>query len=217
MSFRATSCVPGLTFGKKFQCLPGASAAVAQVITTAAIDIHLPTSTVQSATGLTLERVGSAMSDGPAGTSQRAGRTARPLGRGNRAAASSMTDCSGACCPASLSGPSPCRDASAVVQELLSSLSEDACLAQKGLAVDPVNLKHPSPAGSGLGSPEPAHRINIFNCRKPEERGARARSCVLLQTKPLIHLQGGSTEPSMEEKHRLLGPSNTPLGRVPDA
>lgn len=167
------------------------------------------------------------MSDSSAGTSQCGGRTARPLSRSSRTPASSMTDCSTAqdlslvhgsrrCCPASLSGPGPCRDPSVVVQELLSSLSEDTCLAQKGLAVDPVNLKLPSPAGSEAGSPELGNRINIFNCRNQEERGARGRSCVLLQTKPLIHLQGGSTELSMEEKHRLLGPPDTPLGHLPD-
>lgn len=120
------------------------------------------------------------------------------------------------CCAASLSGPSPYKDPSGVVQELLSSLSEDACLAQKGLAVDPVNLKLPSPAGSEAGSPVLDNRINIFNSRKQEERGGRERSCVLLQTKLPIHLQGGSTEPSLEEKHRLLGPPDQPLGHLPD-
>lgn len=119
------------------------------------------------------------------------------------------------CCAASLSGPSPYKDPSLVVQELL-SLSEDACLAQKGLAVDPVNLKCPSPAGSEAGSPDLDKRINIFNCRNQEERGGRERSCVLLQTKLPIHLQGGSPEPLLEEKHRLLGPPDLPLGHLPD-
>lgn len=103
-----------------------------------------------------------------------------------------------------------------VVQELLSSLSEDARLSQKGLVVDPVNLKLPSPADSEAGSPELDNRINIFNFRNQEEQGGWDRSCVLLQTKPLIHLQGGSTEPSFEEKHRLLGPFDPPLGHLPD-
>uniref|UniRef100_H3D1B5 Transmembrane protein 266 n=1 Tax=Tetraodon nigroviridis TaxID=99883 RepID=H3D1B5_TETNG len=182
----------------------GASASVAQVITTAAIDIHLPTSAVQSSPGLTLERVCSAGSHASAGA-----RPPRPPG-------SSVTDRRA---PAPLSGPRACRDPSAVVQELLSSLSEDARLARKGLAVDPVNLKLPSPAGSGAGSPELGSRIHIFNCRNQEEReagvGARGRSRVLLQTKPLIHLQGGGAEPSVEEKHRLLGPPDTPLGHLP--
>lgn len=103
-----------------------------------------------------------------------------------------------------------------VVQELLSSLSEESCLAQKGLAVDPVNLKLPSPVGSETASPELDNRINIFNRRNQEERGCRGRGCVLLQTKPLIHLQGSTTEGSLEEKYRLLGPADTPLGHVSD-
>lgn len=103
-----------------------------------------------------------------------------------------------------------------VVQELLSSLSEDSCLAQKGLAVDPVNLKLPSPTGSENASPELDNRINIFNRRNQEERRGRGRGCVLLQTKPLIHLQGSATEPSLEEKYRLLGPADSPLGHMPD-
>ncbi|XP_071257212.1 transmembrane protein 266-like [Salvelinus alpinus] len=115
------------------------------------------------------------------------------------------------------------RDPSVVVQELLSSLSEDSCLAQKGL-VDPVNLKLPSPSGSAKASPELEHRINIYNWKNQEEnqyqsRGqkqGRAAATVLLQTKPLIHLQGGAPESSLEEKYRLLGPADGPLGRLPD-
>lgn len=115
------------------------------------------------------------------------------------------------------------RDPSVVVQELLSSLSEDSCLAQKGL-VDPVNLKLPSPASSAKASPELEHRINIYNWKNQEEnqyqsrgqRQGRAAATVLLQTKPLIHLQGGAPESSLEEKYRLLGPVDGPLGRLPD-
>uniref|UniRef100_A0A4W5PSR0 Transmembrane protein 266 n=1 Tax=Hucho hucho TaxID=62062 RepID=A0A4W5PSR0_9TELE len=115
------------------------------------------------------------------------------------------------------------RDPSVVVQELLSSLSEDSCLAQKGL-VDPVNLKLPSPAGSAKASPELEHRINIYNWKNQEEnqyqsrgqRQGRAAATVLLQTKPLIHLQDGAPESSLEEKYRLLGPADGPLGRLPD-
>lgn len=179
---------------------------------------------------LAMERVGSAVSDASTSISRSSGSlTARPHSLSSHTPGSSMTDCSSStaqdlslsysshrCCPPSFSGQEPCRDPSMVVQELLSSLSEDSCLAQKGLAVDPVNLKLPSPTGSEKASPELDNRINIFNRRNQEERRGRGRGCVLLQTKPLIHLQGSSTEPSLEEKYRLLGPADTPLGHMPD-
>ncbi|XP_031170141.1 transmembrane protein 266-like [Sander lucioperca] len=218
----------------------GASGLGAQVITTAAIDVHLPTNPnpIQSNSMLG-ERVGSAASDASTSISRSSGsQTARPHSLSSHTPGSSMTDCSSSStaqdlslsynthrwCPPSFSGqdPSrnpcrdPCRDPSMVVQELLSSLSEDSCLAQKGLVVDPVNLKLPSPTGSEKASPELDNRINIFNRRNQEERRARGRGCVLLQTKPLIHLQGSTTEPSLEEKYRLLGPADTPLGHMPD-
>ncbi|KAF1393053.1 hypothetical protein PFLUV_G00034410 [Perca fluviatilis] len=213
----------------------GASGLGARVITTAAIDVHLPTNPnpIQSNSMLG-ERVGSAVSDTSTSISRSSGsQTARPHSLSSHTPGSSMTDCSSSTaqdlslsynthrwCPPSFSGqdPSrnPCRDPSMVVQELLSSLSEDSCLAQKGLVVDPVNLKLPSPTGSEKASPELDNRINIFNRRNQEERRGRGRGCVLLQTKPLIHLQGSTTEPSLEEKYRLLGPADTPLGHMPD-
>ncbi|XP_029283654.1 LOW QUALITY PROTEIN: transmembrane protein 266-like [Cottoperca gobio] len=209
----------------------GASGLGARVITTAAIDVHLPNNPnpIQSNQMLAMERVGSAVSDASTSISRSSGSlTARPHSLSSHTPASSMTDCSSStaqelslsfsthrCCPPSFSGQDPCRDPSIVVQELLCSLSEDSCLAQKGLAVDPVNLKLPSPTGSEKASPELDNRINIFNRRNQEERRGRGRGCVLLQTKPLIHLQG-STEPSLEEKYRLLGPADTPLGHMPD-
>lgn len=208
----------------------GASGVGARVITTAAIDIHLPNSvnSSQSNPKLAMERVGSAVSDASTCVSQSSGSlTVRPQSLSSHTPGSSMTDCSSSaaqdvslgshrCCPASFSGQDPCRDPSAVVQELLSSLSEDSCLAQKGLAVDPINLKLPSPTGSENGSPELDNKINMFNRRNQEERRGRGRGCVLLQTKPLIHLQGSTAEPSLEEKYRLLGPADPPLGRMPD-
>jgi len=129
--------------------------------------------------------------------------------------------------PASSSSTSSCKDASVVMQELLCSLSEDPCLGQKGLAVDPVNLKPPSPAGSAGTSPELQHRINVYNRRNQEERGwgqgpgqgpGRGQGCVLLQTKPLIHLHdgGGGEEPALDEKYRLLGSADTPTGHMSD-
>lgn len=175
---------------------------------------------------LAMERVGSALSDISTSISRSSGSlTARPHSLSSHTPGSSLTDCSSStaqdlnyslhlCGPPSFSGQDPCRDPSTVVQELLSSLSENSCLAQKGL--DPVNLKLPSPTGSEKASPVLDNRINLFNRRNQEERRGRGRGCVLLQTKPLIHLQGSSTEPSLEEKFRLLGPSDTPLGRMPD-
>ncbi|XP_051235383.1 transmembrane protein 266-like isoform X1 [Dicentrarchus labrax] len=210
----------------------GASGLGARIITTAAIDVHLPTNPhpIQSNPMLAMERVGSAVSDASTSISRSSGSlTARPHSLSSHTPGSSMTDCSSStaqdlslsysshrCCPPTFSGQDPCRDPSMVVQELLSSLSEDSSLAQKGLAVDPVNLKLPSPTGSEKASPELDKRINIFNRRNQEERRVRGRGCVLLQTKPLIHLQGSATEPSLEEKYRLLGPADTPLGRMPD-
>uniref|UniRef100_A0A3P9JSY7 Transmembrane protein 266 n=1 Tax=Oryzias latipes TaxID=8090 RepID=A0A3P9JSY7_ORYLA len=200
----------------------GLSGLGTRVITTAAIDIHLPTgpNPIQSNAMLAVERVGSVINESSTSISRSSGSlTARPLSLINQTPGSSTTDCSTAqdlslsytshrCIPPSFSGSDPCRDPSAVVQELLSSLSEDSCLAQKGLAVNLVNLKLPSPTGSENASPELDNRINIFNRRN--------QGCVLLQTKPLIHLQGSSTEPSLEEKYRLLGPADSPLGHTPD-
>ncbi|KAM7423834.1 hypothetical protein PAMA_000277 [Pampus argenteus] len=210
----------------------GASGLGARVITTAAIDIHLPTNPnpIQSKSMLAMERVGSAISDAYTSISRSSGSlTARPQSLSSHTPVSSMTDCSSGtaqdpslsysshhCCRPRFSGQDPCRDPTMVVQELLSSLSEDSCLTQKGLVVDPVNLKLPSPTGSEKASPELDNRINIFNCRNQEERRGRGRGCVLLQTKPLIHLQGSANESSMEEKYRLLGTADIPLGHMPD-
>lgn len=225
-------CLFGPTFSKNIHNVfpdGGASAAGTQIITTAAIDVHLPTNsnTILSNPMLALERVCSAVSDASTSISQSSGgRTARPLSLSSHIPGSPLMDCSSSTaqdlslsshhCPPSLSGPNPRRDPSMVVQELLSSLSEDSCLAQKGLAVDPVNLKLPSPAGSETTSPELDKRINIFNRKNQEDRGIRGRGCMLLQTKPLIHLQSGSTEQSLEEKHRPLGPADKSLGHMSD-
>uniref|UniRef100_A0AAQ4QEU4 Transmembrane protein 266 n=1 Tax=Gasterosteus aculeatus aculeatus TaxID=481459 RepID=A0AAQ4QEU4_GASAC len=210
----------------------GASGLGAQAITRASIDVHLPINLNPNQPNpmLAMERVGSVVSDASTSMSRSSGSlTARPLSLSSHTPGSSMTDCSSStaqdlglsysthrCCPPSYSGQDACRDPGMVVQELLFSISEDSCLARKGLAVDPVNLKLPSPTGSERASPELDNRINLFNCRNQEERRGRARGCVLLQTKPLIHLQSSTTEPSLEEKYRLLGPADTPLGNLPD-
>ncbi|XP_074862880.1 transmembrane protein 266 isoform X4 [Carettochelys insculpta] len=94
----------------------------------------------------------------------------------------------------------------AVVQELLSSLSEDSCLTQKGL--DPVNLKLPSPAGSTKASPVLEHRVNIYNQKNQESFG-------VLHIKPVIHLQQNASV--ISEKYKSLESKEQKLNRVPDS
>ncbi|XP_036431987.1 transmembrane protein 266 isoform X2 [Colossoma macropomum] len=202
----------------------------ARIITTAAIDVHLPTNPSQlppslvsaDGPGSRLERTGSCVSEASATTVSRSSCsfTARQHSVSSQTLGSS-SDCSSTvreastsdysgrrCCPPPYCSPLAlgAQDPSAVVKELLSSLSEDSCLAQKG-RVNPVNLKLPSPAGSVKASPELEHRVNIYNKRNQESLG-------VFQTKPLIHLQG--TEPSLDEKYRLMEPADVPLNRVPD-
>ncbi|XP_061452024.1 transmembrane protein 266 isoform X2 [Rhineura floridana] len=93
----------------------------------------------------------------------------------------------------------------AVVQELLSSLSEDSCLTQKGL--DPVNLKLPSPAGSTKASPELEHRVNIYNKKNQESFG-------VFQIKPVIHFQQNAP---VIHKYTPLESKEQKLNRVPDS
>uniref|UniRef100_W5JYU7 Transmembrane protein 266 n=1 Tax=Astyanax mexicanus TaxID=7994 RepID=W5JYU7_ASTMX len=202
----------------------------ARIITTAAIDVHLPTNPSQlppslvsaDGPGSHLERTGSCVSEASATTVSRSSCsfTARQHSISSQTLGSS-SDCSSTvreastsdysgrrCCPPPYCSPLALgtQDPSAVVKELLSSLSEDSCLAQKG-RVNPVNLKLPSPAGSVKASPELEHRVNIYNKRNQESLG-------VFQTRPLIHLQG--TEPSLDEKYRLMEPADAPLNRVPD-
>uniref|UniRef100_A0AAZ3SW75 Transmembrane protein 266 n=1 Tax=Oncorhynchus tshawytscha TaxID=74940 RepID=A0AAZ3SW75_ONCTS len=209
-----------------------------RVITTAAIDVHLPTTHYPAHNNplLDVEQMSSAVSDTSTSVSRSSSSlTARPHSLSSHTLRSSTTDCSSNatardyhtqdqrcfplpyCSPLGLgltsAQPPLPQDPSVVVQELFSSLSEDSCLAQKGL-VDPVNLKLPSPASSAKASPELEHRINIYNWKNQEEN--QYQTTVLLQTNPLIHLQGGTPESSLEEKYRLLGPADGPLGRLPD-
>uniref|UniRef100_A0A8C6T8Q1 Transmembrane protein 266 n=1 Tax=Neogobius melanostomus TaxID=47308 RepID=A0A8C6T8Q1_9GOBI len=165
----------------------------ARVITTAAIDIHLPTnpsqlpSTLVSAEAVSSGRLQPTESSVSEASSIDLSSTVRE--------ASTSTDY-----PPPYSSPLVRGTPSAVVQELLSSLSEHSCLTQKGL--DPVNLKPPSPTGSTKSSPELERRLNIYN--KNQERG--------LHSKTLIHLQ--SNEPLVDEKHRLMEPVQTSLKRL---
>ncbi|XP_060933159.1 transmembrane protein 266 [Limanda limanda] len=207
----------------------------ARVITTAAIDVHLPRNPSQLPLSLVsadavlssrLQRTGSSVSEASTTTVSR-----NSFSFSNRQHSisshtlGSTTDCSSTvreaststdysdqrCYPPPYSSPlalgrQPQGSPSAVVQELLSSLTENSCLTQKGL--DPVNLKPPSPAGSTKTSPELEHRVNIYNKRNQDIR-------VGLHSKPLIHLQGN--EGFLEEKYRMMEPVEAPVSRLSEA
>eukprot|EP00064_Thunnus_orientalis_P008155 superscaffoldBa00000952_g8178 len=202
----------------------------ARVITTAAIDVHLPNNPSQLPSSLVsadavsssrLQRTGSSVSEASTTTVSRTSFSARQHSISSHTLGST-TDCSSTvreaststdysdqrCYPPPYSSPlalgtQPRGSPSTVVQELLSSLTEDSCLTQKGL--DPVNLKPPSPTGSTKTSPELEHRLNIYNKRNQESR-------VGLHAKPLIHLHGN--EPLLEEKYRMMEPVDAPVNRL---
>uniref|UniRef100_A0A4W5NRV8 Transmembrane protein 266 n=1 Tax=Hucho hucho TaxID=62062 RepID=A0A4W5NRV8_9TELE len=210
---------------------------VSRVITTAAIDVHLPNNPSQLPSSLVsadaasscLQRTGSSVTEASNTT---VSRSCSSFSAHQHSISShtlgSTTDCSSTvreaststdsysgqrsypppyCSPLALglgTQPGPRGHPSAVVQELLSSLSEDSCLGQKGL--DPVNLKLPSPTGSTKTSPELEHRLNIYNKRNKECRRG-------FHTKPLIHLQ--AREPFMEEKYRL-SQADAPVSSLPE-
>ncbi|NXJ48629.1 TM266 protein, partial [Spizaetus tyrannus] len=184
------------------------------VVTTAAIDVHRPNISSDLFTVEVPMRLGStgtsaSITSGSASRStvssgtQACSESSQTLG--------SSPDCSTACEDAAEAGaglradlaPTRQRVAHAMVQELLSSLSEEACLAQKGL--DPVNLKLPSPAGSVGASPGLGHRLGIYNHRNQE-------SLDVFQLKPLLDCPQGA--PTIDEKYGALGPPEPQLGRV---
>ncbi|KAM9223835.1 transmembrane protein 266 [Leptosomus discolor] len=188
------------------------------VVTTAAIDVHRPNISSDLFTVEVPMRLGStgtsaSITSGSASRStvssgtQACSESSQTLG--------SSPDCSTACedtAAEASAGPGPAlapsrqRVAHAMVQELLSSLSEEACLVQKGL--DPVNLKLPSPAGSVGASPDLGHRLSIYNRRNQD-------SLDVFQLKPLIDCPQGA--PMIDEKYGALGPPEPRLGRVPEA
>ncbi|XP_061679304.1 transmembrane protein 266 [Syngnathoides biaculeatus] len=190
----------------------------ARVITTAAIDVHLPDNpshlppslvSADGVSGSRLQRANSSASEASATTASHI--SSRTLGSAAdysstvREASTSADYSEQRCYPPPYSSPltlgtQPRGSPSAVVQELLSSLSEDSCLTQKGL--DPVNLKPPSPTGSTKNSSELENRVNIYNKRNQE---SQLRS----HSKPLIQLQG--TEAFLEEKYRMMEPVDTPI------
>jgi len=211
----------------------------ARVITTAAIDVHLPNNPSQMPPSLVsadvvpscpLQRTSSCVSEASAATfSSFSGRhhslSTHTLGGSvtdcsttvrEASTSTSTSDYSGQrCYPPPYSSPLALGTGAlppkghadaAAVKELLSSLTENSSLAPKGL--DPVNLKLPSPAGSGKTSPETEHRLNLYNKRNQELRPG-------FHTKPLIHLQ--SSEPLLEEKYRMMEQGDAPIGRLSEA
>ncbi|KAJ7416566.1 transmembrane protein 266 isoform X1 [Pitangus sulphuratus] len=181
------------------------------VVTTAAIDVHRPNISSELFTVEVPLRLGSTGTSASI-TSGSASRST--VSSGTQACSESShtlgssPDCSTACEEPAQAAPAPARQRvpHAVVQELLSSLSEEACLAQKGL--DPVNLKLPSPAGSVGASPDLGHRLSVYNRRNQE-------SLDVFQLKPLIDCPASA--PMIEEKYGALGPPEPRLGRVPEA
>ncbi|XP_066052687.1 transmembrane protein 266 [Chamaea fasciata] len=179
------------------------------VVTTAAIDVHRPNISSELFAVEVPLRLGSTGTSASL-TSGSASRSTVSSGTRGRSESSqtlgSSPDCSTACEEPAQGGAARQRVAHAVVQELLSSLSEEACLAQKGL--DPVNLKLPSPAGSVGTSPDLGHRLSVYNRRNQE-------SLDVFQLKPLLDCPQGA--PVIEEKYGALGPPEARLGRVPEA
>ncbi|NXR32872.1 TM266 protein, partial [Zosterops hypoxanthus] len=178
------------------------------VVTTAAIDVHQPNISSELFTVEVPLRLGSTGTSASL-TSGSASRSTVSSGTRGCSESSqtlgSSPDCSTACEEAAETGAAPAqqRVAHAMVQELLSSLSEEACLAQKGL--DPVNLKLPSPAASVGASPDLGHRLSVYNRRNQE-------SLDVFQLKPLLDCPQAA--PMIEEKYGVLGPPEPRLGRV---
>ncbi|NXN16997.1 TM266 protein, partial [Indicator maculatus] len=181
------------------------------VVTTAAIDVHRPNISADLFTVEVPLRLGStgtsaSITSGSASRStvssgtQACSESSQTLG--------SSPDCSTACADTVETGAGPWADraptqqrvARTMVHELLSSLSEEACLAQKGL--DPVNLKLPSPVGA---SPNLGPRLEIYNHRNQENLD-------VFQLNPLIDCpQSG---PMIDEKYGAVGPPEPRLGQV---
>ncbi|NXJ14072.1 TM266 protein, partial [Odontophorus gujanensis] len=184
------------------------------VVTTAAIDVHRPN---VSSELFTVEVPMRLSSTGTSGSITSGSASRSTVSSGTRACSDSShtlgssPDCSTACEDVAEAGASPQADlvpsqqraAQAMVQELLSSLSEEARLAQKGL--DPVNLKLPSPAGSVGASPDLGHRLSVYNRRNQE-------NLEVFQLKPLIDSPQGP--PVIDDKYGALGPPEPRLSKV---
>lgn len=77
-----------------------------------------------------------------------------------------------------------------VVQELLSSLSDDSSFIQKGL--DPANLHLSNPVGLRTGSPR--HGLNIYNRMNREGFGVFHDRSVIPLNLPLLESKPIETE-----------------------
>ncbi|XP_078056143.1 transmembrane protein 266 [Mustelus asterias] len=205
----------------------GIPEAASHVITTAAIDVHLPSALHNASSDLLtvevptkLERVSSSVSDNSGSASRSIDSTTTQAQSLSSQTLASSTDCSTTREGSSESYP-PERpenqqhsnaepevhtDTSVVVQELLSTLSEEKCMTQKGL--DPVNLKLPSPPTSSNGSPELGHRVNIYNKKNQDNL------CVY-PTTPVIQIQGNDI--ALEEKYRFLETTESSVNRLPES
>ncbi|KAJ8412914.1 hypothetical protein AAFF_G00104960 [Aldrovandia affinis] len=180
-----------------------------RVITTAAIDVHLPNNpscvplTLLEPPPMSRAGMGSSASDTAVYGARPPRISSTHAQSASSHALSSAPDRSVA--REAFSDYRPLVAPCVMVQELLSSLTGDSCLAPKGL--DPVNLKLPSPAGSAETTPELERRVNVYN-KKNQERLS------VFQTKPQIHLQ--ANEPVPGEKYRLLDPADVPVTCLPD-
>ncbi|XP_029142800.1 transmembrane protein 266-like, partial [Protobothrops mucrosquamatus] len=179
------------------------------VITTTAIDVHQPN---VSSDLFMVEMPMKIMESNGISTSAASGSASRSTDSSFTRAQSdssqtfgSSTDCSTTREESSDSSSPHRRVHNAVVQELLSSLSEDSCLTQKGL--DPVNLKLPSPAGSATASPELEHRVNIYNKKNQENFG-------VFQKKPVIHFR---QKTQMIDKYTSLESKEQRFNSIPDS
>ncbi|GCB73377.1 hypothetical protein scyTo_0006743 [Scyliorhinus torazame] len=197
------------------------------VITTAAIDVHLPSVLHNASSDLLtvetpakLERASSSASENSGSASRSIDSTTTQAQTLSSQTLGSSTDCSTTregssesyllerpeIQQHSITEPVVPKDSSVVVQELLSTLSEEKCLTQKGL--DPVNLKLPSPPGSTNASPELGHRVNIYNKKNQDNL------CVY-PTTPVIQIQGNDI--TLEEKYRFLEPIESSVKRLPES
>ncbi|XP_030312832.1 transmembrane protein 266 [Calypte anna] len=167
------------------------------VVTAATVDIHRSN---LSSDLLTLElplQPGTAAPSGPASLST--------LSSGPQPCSwtpASSPDCSTTCEDTLEPGTDPHTDLVPAGQELLGSVPEGACVAQKGL--DPAPPKVPGPSGPMVASPGLDHQLSTYN-------GGRQGSLDIFQ---LGDCPQGA--PPIDEKCGVVGPPEPRLSRVPE-